>query len=257
MCYNARYLLEKALKRAIFYGVTEDIERFKRALKKFNELYQVSGFSHPEVIIYKNDQPHEPSLAQWGLIPHWIKTEKEAKTIWNKTINARGESIFEKPAFKDSATHKRCLIPVAGFFEHHHFKGKAYPFYISRIDEEPLTLAGLWSEWTDNETGEIIRTCSVITTKANPLMAKIHNNPKLSEARMPVILPEELENEWLKPIQSSSDIKQLQELLRPFPEEKLKAHTVQKLSGKNALGNVPESSDELAYEALNNSLSLF
>lgn len=246
MCYNARYLLEKALKRAIFYGVSEDIDRFKRALKKFNELYQASGFAHPEVIIYKNDAPYEPELAHWGLIPHWVKTEKDAMSIWNKTINARSETLFEKPAFRDAAKHKRCLIPVAGFFEHHHFKGKAYPFYIRHINEEPLTLAGIWSEWTNKSTGEIVKTCSVITTKANPLMAKIHNNPKLPEPRMPVILNEKTEDAWL----SSSDIKSLQELLTPSPDNQLHAHPVQKLSGKAALGNVPESSDTVEYPEL-------
>lgn len=250
MCYNARYLLEKALKRATFYGVTEDVERFKRALKKFNELYQVSGFAHPEIIIYKNDQPYTPTLAHWGLIPHWVKTEKDAKNTWNKSINARSETIFEKPMFRDSAKHKRCLIPVAGFYEHHHHKGKAYPFYVSRKDKEPLSLAGLWSEWADKETGEIVQTCSIITTKANPLLTKIHNNPKLAEPRMPAILPQELENEWLKPINSKNEEKDLKELLLPFPEEELKAHTVRRLTGKESLGNVPESSDEFEYEEL-------
>jgi len=200
MCYNLKFLLEQALKRANYYQEETDIEYIRKELEQFEELYQVSGFSHPEIIIYTNETPYHPELFIWGLIPHWVKNENDAKSIWNKTLNARGETIFEKPSFRDAAKHKRCLIPVTGFYEHHYYKGKAYPFYISNKEDKPLTLAGLWSEWTNKETGEIVKSCSIVTTKANPMMVKIHNNPKLAESRMPVILPEAFEDEWLKPI---------------------------------------------------------
>lgn len=251
MCYNAKYLLEKALKRAKYWNQYRDIEYFRKKLKEYEEQFQVSGYSHPKVIIYTNEKPHEPSLSVWGLIPHWVKNEKDAKSIWNKTINARGETIFEKPSFRDAARNKRCLIPVAGFYEHHHYKGKAYPFYISHKKDKPLNLAGLWSEWTNNETGEIVNTCSIVTTKANPMMTRIHNNPKLKEPRMPVILPEGFEDDWLIPGKEVSDIKSLQQLLIPFPDSELSSHSVRKLSGKDSPGNVPEASEEFVYEELN------
>lgn len=252
MCYNARYLLEKALKRARYFKQHSDIEYYEKAIEKYDEQYQVSGYTHPRVIIYKNDEPYQPKLATWGLIPHWVKDSKAAKDIWNKTLNARGESIFEKPAFRDSAKHKRCLIPIAGYFEHQHYKGKKYPYYISRTDEEPLNLAGLWSEWVNRESGEILQTCSIITTSAreHPLLSKIHNNPKLPEPRMPVLLDEEHVEEWLKPYKTENDKMALQNLLLPDTKIELNAHTVKPLSGKNSVGNTPESSEEFVYEEL-------
>ena len=255
MCFNARFRLHVALKRAIRINSEEDIEYWKNSLKQYDELFQVSGFTHPEIIIYTNDEPHKPRLSVWGLIPHWAK---EAESIWNKTLNARAETIFEKPSFMKSAEEKRCLIPAEGFYEHHYFRGKTYPFYISHLENKPLTFAGLWNEWTNLETGEIISTCSIVTTKANSLMAKIHNKPKLSgDQRMPAILPEELENEWLRPLSKN----ELQDLLRPFPDSELMAHTVRRLTGKDSPGNVPEANMEYEYEELEfdggNQLSLF
>ena len=248
MCYTIEQKLEAAFKRAKYWNDDFNLERIKEKLEMFDPWYKASGFAHPKIIAYSNDQPHEPELFNWGLIPHWVKTEKDAKSLWNKTINARGESIFEKPSFRDAAINKRCLIPVGGFYEHHHFKGKKYPFYITRKDNEPLNLAGLWSEWINQETGEIIRTCSIVTTKANELMAKIHNNPKLAEPRMPVILNEQIADTWLKPIETEKDREELLNLLKPFSNNELKAHTVRKLSGKEAVGNVPEASEEYIYE---------
>ena len=246
MCYNAKYLLEKALKRAVYWNKQRDIDFYRKRLREYEEQFQISGFAHPKVVIYTNEQPYEPLLSRWGLIPHWTKSEQDAQVIQNKTINARGETIFEKPAFRDSAKHKRCIIPVAGFYEHHHYKGKKYPFFITRKDDEPVNLAGLWSEWTNKETGEITNSFSIITTKANQMMSRIHNNPKLSESRMPVILPDGVEDEWLKSI----DRKELQKLVKPFSDQKLKAHTVRKLSGKDSPGNLPEASNEYVYDEL-------
>jgi len=139
---------------------------------------------------------------------------------------------------------------VAGFYEYHHYKNKAYPFYISKKDDEPLMLAGLWSEWLNHTTGERVNSCSIVTTRANPLMAKIHNNPKLKEPRMPLILSTTIEDKWL----NYSDRKDLEDLLIPFPDNELKAHTVQKLSGKESLGNVPKASEYYAYKELSESI---
>jgi len=250
MCYTAKYLIEKALKRARHYGVKEDIIRYEEELKGFENQYAVSGYQHPEIIIYTNDAPYHPVLSRWGLIPNWIKKEEQAKDIQNKTLNARGETLYTKPSFKEAVEKKRCLIPIAGFYEYHHYKNKAYPFYISRKDDEPLMLAGLWSEWLNRSTGELINSCSIITTQANSLMAKIHNNPKLKEPRMPLILSKEKEDEWL----NLADKKDLEKILRPYLVNDLKAHTVQKLSGKASLGNVPEASDYYAYKDLSESI---
>ena len=244
MCFNARFRLQVALKRAKRNNNSDEILHWEKELKQYDKLFQVSGFAHPKIIIYTNDKPYKPQSSVWGLIPNWAK---DAESIWNKTLNARAETIFEKPAFVKSAEEKRCLIPAEGFYEHHHFRGKTYPFYISHKKDNPLVFAGLWNEWTNPKTNEIVNTFSIVTTKANLLMTKIHNNPKLSgDSRMPVILSEDLENEWLKPL-SKND---LQELLQPFPDSELTAHTVRKLSRKESPGNVLGANKKYEYKEL-------
>jgi len=168
--------------------------------------------------------------------------------FWNNTINARGESIFEKPSFRDSAKNKRCLIDLDGFFEHHHQKGKTFPYFIQRKDKELITIAGLWSEWVDKETGELFTTFTIVTTEANPLMIKIHNNPKTSGPRMPVILDDEGQDSWL----SSNEEQTIKSLLQPFPDNLLEAFTVRKLRSKEAVGNVEAASEYFDYDELEN-----
>jgi putative SOS response-associated peptidase YedK len=212
-----------------------------------SNLYQASGFSHPKLLIYR-DQNSEPIPAVWGLIPLWVKDNEQRLKLWNSTLNARGESIFEKPSFRDSANSKRCLLYLDGFYEHHHYKGKTYPFFINKKDNEPFAVAGLWSEWQDRENKVKIITFSIVTTKGNEMMTRIHNNPKLEDGpRMPVILPDELADEWLDTSRSQNELK---ELLLPFPDDLLKAHTVYRISGKESKGNVPEAEEEYQYEEL-------
>jgi len=252
MCYDIKASLESQLRRAELISDEVMINELREKLKPFieNQLYHASGYAHPKTLIYTDKNPFLPSVSVWGLIPHWVKDNDQRIQFWNNTLNARGESIFDKPSFRDSAKNKRCVIILDGFYEHHHFNGKTYPFLIQQKSKEPINVAGLWSEWLDKETGEIINSFTIITTKANNLLAKIHNNPKLKEPRMPVILPEsEIEN-WLHPIKNEADRKLIEELITAYPADKLEAYTVQRLRGKNALGNVPEASEELKYEEL-------
>ena len=252
MCYDIKASYEAQLKRARRRGDLAAVEEILEKLIPLTDLpiYHASGFSHPELLIYTNDSPEFPTVATWGLVPHWIKDREQLEKFWNNTLNARGETIFEKPSFKHAAKAKRCIIYIDGFYEHHHFNSKTFPFFIQRKDQEPLALAGLWSEWTNPENGGRINTFSIVTTVGNSLMAKIHNNPKIKGPRMPLILPEELEDEWLNPIQDELDQKAIQELIQSYPEDELKAHTVRKLRGKDYLGNVEEISEEVIYEEL-------
>lgn len=251
MCFNARYGIKAALKRAMHEGRNEDAAYWMALLEKYDatfameNLYQVSAFTHPKVIIYDNINPYTPKSSIWGLVPDWAKTPE---SIWNSTVNARGESIFEKSSFRKSAETKRCLIPVEGFYDFHHFRGKNYPFYITHKQGEVLYFAGLWNEWTNKETGEILNTFSIVTTRANPLMAKIHNQPKFSnDPRMPVILTEDIRDLWLKPLSK----KEIQELaVFEFPDSLLDAWTVKKLSGKDSPGNVPNANEKFEYKEL-------
>jgi putative SOS response-associated peptidase YedK len=117
-------------------------------------------------------------------------------------------------------------------------------------DKSPLCLAGLWDEWLDKETGKLIKTVAIVTTSANQMMTKIHNNPKLAEPRMPVILPRNLQDDWLIPCLNENHKKHLLALLKPFNTELLNYKTVGKLKGKHAIGDVAEAEYEFVYEEL-------
>jgi putative SOS response-associated peptidase YedK len=253
MCYDIKTSFETQLKRARRFNDEEVIREIEEKLLPYldHSLYHASGYSHPSLLIYTNDSPHIPIQASWGLVPHWVKDNIQRKKIWNNTLNARGETIFEKPSFRESARYKRCLIYVDGFYEHHHFKGKTYPFFIKKKNNEPVILAGLWSDWVDVDTGEIQNTFSIVTTKGNNLLKKIHNNPKLAEPRMPLILPEEIAENWI--IANLNDgvaIESMQKLIQPFPDGELESYTVSRLRGKQYLGNVEETSKPFRYEDL-------
>ncbi|UII29109.1 SOS response-associated peptidase [Fulvivirga maritima] len=200
MCYDISTLTFKAKKYATYHGIGTD--SIDEVMRKGPPIYHASGFSHPDIPVITDDNPNEMKLFQWGLIPKWVKDAASATKMSNNTLNARGETIFEKNSFRSSAKSKRCIVVVDGFYEHHHFNGQAYPFYISMKNEEPISLAGLWEEWQGTYT------CSIVTTTANPIMAKIHNNPKASENhRMPAILPKEQEKVWLQQINDPLDKK--------------------------------------------------
>ncbi|WP_303921711.1 SOS response-associated peptidase [Draconibacterium sediminis] len=247
MCYDIKTKVEAALKRARHYGNEEAIQMLIEQFRPFleEEFFHVSGFQHPKMLIYTSENFELPAIASWGLIPFWVKNEQQQLDIWNKTINARGESIFEKPSFRTSAKSKRCLVYIDGFFEHHHFGGKTYPFYIQRVDGEPIVLGGLWDEWTNKATGEVVNSFTIVTTKANALMKKIHNNPKLNEARMPLILNEEEADKWL-----NGTAAEAKAMIQPATDGLLKAHTVRRLRGKEAVGNSPEAIEEFVYPEL-------
>lgn len=252
MCYDIKAGLDAQLKRARRYGDEKAVQQIEQQLIPFTDLplFHASGFQHPKLLIYTDDSPQRPTVATWGLVPFWVKDSVQQKNLWNKTLNARGETIFEKPSFRASARNNRCIIYVDGFYEHHHYNKTTYPFYIYRKDGQPLALAGLWSEWVDKDSGEILKTFAIVTTEGNPLLAKIHNNPRIKGPRMPLILPEELADKWLDAVDNELDIKAIQELIHSYPEDDLAYHTVARLRGKEYAGNVPEISDRVVYEEL-------
>tara|TARA_R110002110_G_scaffold131569_1_gene312459 strand:- start:923 stop:1687 length:765 start_codon:yes stop_codon:yes gene_type:complete len=252
MCYDIKASYEAQLKRAKRRGDLTAVEEILEKLIPFTDLpiHHASGFSHPELLIYTGESPEFPYVATWGLVPPWVKDEEQQKKFWNSTLNARGETIFEKPSFRQAAKTHRCIIYIDGFYEHHHFNKKIYPFFIQRKDENPIALAGLWSEWINPETNGRMNTFTIVTVEANSMMTKIHNNPKIKDPRMPLILPEELEDQWLMSIDDDLDKQQIQDLIQSYPEDKLKAHTVSKLRGKEYAGNVKTISDLVVYEDL-------
>ncbi|RYD62806.1 MAG: SOS response-associated peptidase, partial [Verrucomicrobiaceae bacterium] len=129
----------------------------------------------------------ELAFVRWGLIPSWAKPEAKLPLM----INARSETISEKPAFRSAYTHRRCLFPVSGYYEWQKIPGGKQPFYIQRKDTEPLSLAGIWESWKAPD-GQTIFSAAIVTTAAATETAVIHD-------RMPVILPPAAWDLWMKP----------------------------------------------------------
>lgn len=156
----------------------------------------------------------EISLFKWGLIPKWAKDE----SMGSKLINARAETVHEKPSFRDAFRSRRCIIPASGFYEWQKTsKGAKQPFYFYLKGKEIFGFAGLWEEWLDKQSGEITESCTIITTEANDVLKPVHD-------RMPVILKPESYEEWLNP--KIKDTAKLQNLLVPFPPNEMSSHAV-------------------------------
>ena len=150
-------------------------------------------------------------MLRWGLIPGWAKDEK----IGYKTINARAETLAQKPSFRAAFKKRRCLIAADGLYEWKHAGKIKQPFYIHLIDNSVFAFAGLWESWHSPE-GSTIESCTIITTTPNELLGEIHD-------RMPVILPPVQYETWL---QSTTQEQTLQELLKPYPAHEMKAYRV-------------------------------
>lgn len=157
---------------------------------------------HP--IIRQIDGTREATIARWGLIPSWAKDEK----IGYRMINARSETVAEKPSFRAAFKRRRCLIPASGFYEWQRIDAKTkQPHHIHHSDDGLIAFAGLWERWDKGD--DTVESFSIITTSANSLMATIHD-------RMPVILPTDVHSVWLDPDVAPDA---LTELMRPYDGE--------------------------------------
>lgn len=152
---------------------------------------RIVGFNFPKVPVIRNENKNTLELLNWGLIPHWAKDA----TIRKNTLNARIETLSEKPAFRD-AVFNRCLFVVNGFYEWQWLDSngkKKKQFLLSFLNEEPFAMAGIYAKWRNPISGSEEQTCSIVTTKACGIMEEIHNSKK----RMPIVLNEETQKEWL------------------------------------------------------------
>lgn len=168
----------------------------------------------------------------WGLIPSWSKDIQ----IGSRMINARSETVTEKPSFRNAFKRRRCLIPADGFYEWQKQADGKQPMFIrpSEGAERPFALAGLWEFWSEPDGGTI-QSCTILTTAPNELMAAIHN-------RMPVIVEPEDFDLWLNP---EPDPEQGLHLLRPYPAEKMVAYPVSTVVN-NPRNDVPECVQPIA-----------
>jgi len=182
---------------------------------KFAPRYNIAP-SQP-VLAIPNDGKHTADFFVWGLIPSWAKDP----SIGNRLINARGETLAEKPSFRGGYKYKRCLIMADGFYEWKSGAGTKtkVPHFIHLQTARPFAFAGLWDEWHSPE-GSSIRSCTIITTKPNKLMASIHD-------RMPVILHPKDFADWLDSSPRSAD--SLNHLITEFPADLMQAYPVSPL----------------------------
>ncbi|MDR2145338.1 MAG: SOS response-associated peptidase [Tannerella sp.] len=178
----------------------------------------LKAFLHDDSYIITQNQDVE--IAKWGLIPFWVRDVKTSKSIRNRTANARTENVFSTTSFREAIKKRRCLIPSTGFYEYHHEENEAIPYRIFLPETEIFSLAGIYDEWQNPETGEYLRTFSVLTCKANRLCGRIHNGGK-NPGRMPVILRPEDEEIYLNPDLTKDGISGL---FVPFEDSRMEAY---------------------------------
>lgn len=237
MCFDISYALQGDVIEERF-----DAKFYEAEL--YEPVYHVSAFSLPDVPVITNDNSNTIELLKWGLIPFWVKNEDSANQIRMKTFNARAETLFEKPSFKYSIKKRRCLVLVDGFYEWREVGGKNYPYYIRMTDKSAFAIAGIWDAWKNKETEQELKTFSIITTRANPLLEKIHNKKK----RMPALLNRENEKWWLSEGLSKE---QIDKLLEPIDDSVLEAYSIsRRISFRDGNTNVPEIKERYEYEEL-------
>jgi putative SOS response-associated peptidase YedK len=186
--------------------------------------------SIPVVLLSPETRQRQFRLLQWGLVPSWAKDTK----IGAKLINARAETIAEKPSFRAAFKQRRCLVLADGFYEWQRQEGKKQPFYICLTDRAPFAFAGLWEHWS-GPNGEALDSCTILTTEPNELLRPIHN-------RMPVLLEPSNYNLWLDP--EVQQVEKLQSLLQAYPAKKMMAYPVSTKVNTPA-SNSPECIEKL------------
>lgn len=212
MCYHTSIPTKKKLEKELpQYQISLDIEPY----------YHVSAFTRPFLPVTTNANLRTIETAQWKLLPFWVKTEEEAKKYAN-TCNAVSEDVFEKGSYKHYIEKYRGLLWVDGFYEPHKNKeGKSENYYIYLPEKRVFSIGIVIAPWLNNETGEIINTFSVLTTKANDLLEEIHNEKK----RMPLIIAPDDRDEWLE----AKDRNKIQSFFKPF-NGLLEAHKVYRVT---------------------------
>lgn len=214
MCFH-NSMSVKTLKLAARYGRKSDLVEIYQDI--LNEQYHVSAFNYPKYPIITTSD--EVQVFNWGLIPFWTKNEASADKIRRMTINARADTLFNKPSFREPIMKKRCLVPSTGYFEWRHEGSRKIPYYIYLKDEEIFSMAGIYDSWFDKETGIEYYTFSIITTDTNSLTDYIHN----TKHRMPTILSKEDEAKWLEPNLQKTEIASF---LKPYNADLMDAYII-------------------------------
>jgi len=216
-------------------------ERFLDRFQVENEIelaprYNIAPCQQVPVVRQHRERPVRiASMMRWGLIPYWSKDDKGAY----KMINARAESAAERPAFRDAIQRHRCLVPADGFYEWARHGTEKQPFHFGMIDDSLFAFAGIWDRWK-SPAGELVESCSILTTTPNALLADIHD-------RMPVILRDEDYDLWLDPGYQHGD--GILEMLCPFDASAMKRYPV-----STRVNSVNNEDAECAAEAKSESV---
>ncbi len=217
MCYSVAFIERKSEQYAERYREILPPElSIESNIPQLPLFYFVSGFDHPKLPIVKYDGIF---LFEWGLIPPWVEHFESAKEIRTKTLNAVGETAFNKPSFQHAMVSQRCLLGVNGFYEWRHLNKMKYPYFIKAESNSMFSLGCIYESWIDTRTGEPNNTFSILTTPANKLMEKIHNVKK----RMPLIISKRDEKRWIEPQLTREEI---MGLVKPNIELELVAYPV-------------------------------
>ncbi|WP_223034875.1 SOS response-associated peptidase [Hanstruepera marina] len=217
-------------------------ERLRPYFKK--PRYHLNGFSHPNMMVIPQEKSDVLAPAVWGIVPN-NKKHDEIKDYYKEAVrfggglNGQSEKVFNHFIYRDSIMYNRCIIPVSGFFEPHDQKGKKYPFLFRGKEDEPLALAGLY---TNIDT---YITFTILTRKASPLFEKVHNLKR----RQPLILGMNHAHNWLSADLNEEDISEV--INYSFPEERLDAYSVSKdLFNTKVISDVPDIIEPYTYEEL-------
>lgn len=248
MCFTVAIIRNGVLITAVEYYKSLPPNRKKKkenpVMPEIPDLFLINGFAHPALPVIKEDGIE---LHNWGLVPNNgnVKNTEEADEYRKHTLNAKGETIFDKPSYRDNIISHRCLLPVSGFYEWREYENKKYPYYIQPEKENGFLLGAVYDIWLNPEIGEIRKTFSIVTTPANTLMEMIHNVKK----RMPLILTNEEAQDWLKPDLTHDEIIAL---IKPYDEKRMKAHTISKIAGNSKVNrNYIEIVEFVDYPELN------
>ena len=179
--------------------------------------------TQPIAVVRLVDGERHFALMRWGLLPSWVKDPKAFSLL----INARGESVNEKPAFRNAMKRRRCLIPANGFYEWKALPGRKQPFYIRSKSGEPVAFAGLWETW-EGPNGEELDTAAIVTTRANRTLSPIHD-------RMPAVVPPEAFDLWLDC--ANVDATTAAALLAPAQEDLFEAYEISTAVNRTANDN--------------------
>ena len=178
--------------------------------------FNVAPTQQVPAVVAEGDPPRRAvRMMRWGLVPHWAKDP----AVGSRMINARSETVAEKPAFRTAFRRRRCLIPADGFYEWQAQADGKQPYYIRVRDGRPFAFAGLWEHW-EGPDAVGLESCTILTTRPNDMLAQVHD-------RMPVILPPEAYQDWLWPVERQAA--ELLGLLNPYPSEEVTFHPVSRI----------------------------